>query len=79
MKNDNVPLVSRASNPRVVIEQHTDRPVRQLEPKSVLVAVIDPFGDEQRLRASSRSGVTTRICKKKKKFRLRIQLNNNTK
>lgn len=30
-----------------VVEQHADRPVRQLERQAVLVGVVDPLGDEE--------------------------------
>jgi hypothetical protein len=66
-----LPLVARATNPGVVVEQDTNRLVRQLEPKSVLVAVIDPLGDEQRLRSGSRGRIAARIWAAKERRKMK--------
>ena len=42
------PSVCGVADARVVIEENTDRSVGELEAESVLVAVVDPLGDEER-------------------------------
>jgi hypothetical protein len=56
MRNSS-PLVARATHLGAVVERHANGPVRQLEPESVLVAVIDPLRDEQRPRPQPRGWV----------------------
>ena len=36
----------RVADPRVIVEQDPDGLVRELEAEAVLVAVVDPLGDE---------------------------------
>ena len=38
--------VGRVADPGVVIEEHTNTSVTKLEAKAILVAVINPLGDE---------------------------------
>ncbi len=63
-----VPFVARPANLGAVVERHANGPVRQLERKSVLVAVIDPLRDEQRLRPESRGWIGADTCAGKKRF-----------
>ncbi len=41
--------VSGEADARAVVEEDADGPVRQLEAEAVLVGVVDPLGDEERL------------------------------
>ena len=44
-----LPPITGEADPRAVVEEDTDGSIRQLEAKSVLVRVIDPLGDEERV------------------------------
>ena len=46
LKGRHLRPVRRVADPRVVVEQNANTPVAQLEAKAVLVAVVDPLGDE---------------------------------
>ena len=44
-----LPSISRVADAGAVVEENAHRTVRQLEPKAVLVGIVDPFGNEQRV------------------------------
>ena len=46
LKGGHLRPVRRVADPRVVVEQNPNTPVAQLKAKAVLVAVVDPLGDE---------------------------------
>ena len=47
-RNADSPLVGRAGNSDIVVEEYSNGAVGQLEPEPVLIAVIDPLGYERR-------------------------------
>ena len=53
-----LPFISTDINSGEIIEEDTDGVVRELVPKAVSVAVVDPFGDEER-RVRLRPGIAT--------------------
>ena len=46
LKGGHLRPVCRVADPSVVVEQNPNTPVAQLEAEAVLVAVVDPLGDE---------------------------------
>ena len=46
LKGRHLRPVRRVADPRVVVEQNPNTPVAQLKAKAILVAVVDPLGDE---------------------------------
>ena len=46
LKGGHLRPVCRVADPSVVVEQNPNTPVAQLETKPILVAVVDPLGDE---------------------------------